>query len=188
MNETPPDRMGQGDLPLSFMKNGIAQIALVVQDLDRAVEQWWTLFGIGPWHFYTYGKPLVRRMSYRGKPADYRMRLALAWAGPLRIELIEAGEGATVYADFVREHGYGVHHVGLVVDDMDDALARAAAAGLEMTMDGSGFGLDGDGHYAYLDTENRIGTTVELIQRPRGRVAPEKIYPPPGDAGQGEGV
>jgi hypothetical protein len=47
-----------------------------------------------------------------------------------------------------------------------------------MTMDGSGFGLDGDGHYAYLDTEERIGTTIELIERPKGRQAPEKIYPP----------
>jgi methylmalonyl-CoA/ethylmalonyl-CoA epimerase len=47
-----------------------------------------------------------------------------------------------------------------------------------MIMDGAGFGLDGDGHYAYLDTEAMLGVTLELIQRPMRRRPPEKIYPP----------
>ena len=117
-------------------------------------------------------------MTYRGQTADYAMRIALAWLGPLRIELIEMAGGDSVYADFVQEHGYGVHHFGVLVDDMDAALAQAAAAGLTMTMDGAGFGLDGDGHYAYLDTEKDLGTTLELIARPKGRVLPERVYPP----------
>jgi hypothetical protein len=50
-----------------------------------------------------------------------------------------------------------------------------------MIMDGAGFGADGDGHYAYLDTEDLIGVTIELIERPKGRVEPEKTYPPPQD-------
>jgi hypothetical protein len=47
-----------------------------------------------------------------------------------------------------------------------------------MIQDGSGFGLDGDGHFAYLETEDALGVTLELIQRPKARVQPEKIYPP----------
>ena len=50
-----------------------------------------------------------------------------------------------------------------------------------MTMDGSGFGLDGDGHYAYLDTEDRLGVTLELIERPKRRHQPEAVYPPKKD-------
>ncbi len=164
--------------PLPFLKNGIAQVGIVVKDLEKAVEAYWKLFGIGPWHFYTYGKPLVKRMSYRGRPAEHKMRVALSWLGPLRIELIEILEGDTVYDEFVKAHGYGVHHFGVLVDDMKEALKCAEAAGLQMTMDGSGFGLDGDGHYAYLDTEELIGTTLELISRPKRRAQPEKIYPP----------
>ena len=167
-----------GEVPFLSGGQGVAQVGLVVRDLDRTVEQYWKVFGIGPWHFYTYGKPLVRRMSYRGRPADYRMRIALSWIGPLRIELIEPQGGESVYAEFVREHGYGVHHFGVLVENMQESLARAGEAGLEMTMDGAGFGLEGDGHYAYLDTESLIGTTLELIERPKGRAEPEKIYPP----------
>ena len=165
--------------PLPFLRDGVAQLGFVVEDLDKAVESWWTLLGVGPWHFYTYGAPLVKRMEYRGKPARYRMRIALSNIGPLRIELIQPLEGDSVYAEFVKAHGYGIHHLGLLVKDMKESLDQAAAAGLPMTMDGAGFGRDGDGHYAYLDTENLLATTLELIQRPAGRVPPEKIYPPP---------
>ncbi len=176
---------------LPFLRDGVAQVAIIVPDLERAVEHYWRIFAIGPWQFYTYGKPLVKRMSYHGEESAYRMRIALSYLGPLRIELIQPLEGDTVYADFVREHGYGVHHFGLLVDDMVGALEEAEAAGLVMTQDGSGFGLEGDGHYAYLDTEDQIGVTLELIERPRGRVPPEKVYPPqeePGSAlGAGKG-
>jgi len=168
---------------LPFLKDGVAQVALIVEDLDRAVEDYWQLFGIGPWHIYTYGKPLVKRMTYHGEPSEYRMRIALSYLGPLRIELIEMIEGDTVYADFVEEHGYGVHHFGVLVEDVEAAIAEAEAAGLAMTQDGAGFGRDGDGHYAYLDTEDKIGVTIELIERPKGRMPPERVYPPEDDGG-----
>jgi hypothetical protein len=159
----------------------VAQVAIVVEDLEQTVENYYRLFGIGPWYFYTYGKPLVKRMSYHGQESEYRMRIALSYLGPLRIELIQPLEGDTVYADFVREHGYGVHHFGLLVENMEEAIAGSEQAGLAMTQDGSGFGLDGDGHYAYLDTEGAIGVTLELIERPKGRMEPEKTYPPPAE-------
>jgi methylmalonyl-CoA/ethylmalonyl-CoA epimerase len=162
-----------GSLPFS----GIAQIALIVPDLEKAVENWHRVLGVGPWHFYTYGRPLVRRMTRNGEPAEYRMRVALANAGPMRIELIEMLEGDTVYREFVDEHGYGVHHIGVLVDDMRAALQQAEAAGFRMTMDGSGFGPDDDGHYAYLDTEQKLGTTIEFIERPKRRNPPEKVFP-----------
>ena len=167
---------------LSFLQRGVGQVALVVENLERTVEAYWKRFGIGPWHFYTYEKPLVRRMTRNGAPASYAMRVALANLGSTRIELIEQKSGDTVYAEFIRAHGYGLQHLGVLVDDMKAAIREAEAAGYRVTMDGAGFGPDGDGHYAYLDTEDGLGTTIELIERPRRRAPPEKIYPPP--AGQ----
>jgi len=164
--------------PLPFLQNGIAQVAILVPDLMAAIKHYHEDFGIGPWQIYTYGKPLVSHMTYQGKPADYKMRIGLSYFGPMRIELIQPLSGATVYADFIEKHGYGVHHFGLLVEDMDAALDQAHEAGYEVIMDGAGFGLDGDGHYAYLNTKDKLGVTLELIQRPTRRVAPEAIYPP----------
>ncbi|HEX7555205.1 MAG TPA: VOC family protein [Leptolinea sp.] len=165
------------DIPLPFLQNGIAQVCILVPTLEPVVEAYYKLFGIGPWQFYTYKKPFIKDMNYLGEPANYSSRIALSYFGPMRIELIEPLEGDSVYNDFIREHGYGVHHFGLLTDDMQTALKQAESAGIAMTMDGSGFGLDDDGHYAYLDTEKLIGVTLELIQRPRDRVKPEKTYP-----------
>ncbi len=48
-------------LPLPFLQNGVAQVAIVVPNLEQAVEAYNKTFGVGPWHFYTYGKPLLYR-------------------------------------------------------------------------------------------------------------------------------
>ena len=171
------DKKNKGKLP--FLEKGIAQVCIIVPDIDKAVENYWKMFGIGPWHLYTYEKPLVKEMSYHGKPANYSIRVALSYIGDLRIELIQPLSGESVHADFVKEHGYGVHHFGILVEDMESAIAEAEAGGLTMIQDGSGFGLDGDGHYAYFDTEEKLGVTIELIERPKGRATPERIYPEP---------
>ena len=157
----------------------VAQICILVPDIEKAVEIWWKKFGIGPWHLYTYGKPLVKRMTRHGKPCEYKMKIALSYIGKMRIELIEPLEGDTVYKEFIEDHGYGVHHLGVLTDDMKGSLKNAESAGIAMTMDGAGFGPDDDGHYAYLDTEKLIGTTIEFIERPKKRNPPERIYPEP---------
>lgn len=163
--------------PLPFLSGGIAQIAWVVQDVEAAVHAYYQTFGVGGWTFYTYQKPFVPRMSYRGEDANYAMRVALAYFGPMRVEFIQPARGPSIYDEFVDRHGYGVQHLGVLVEDMKSALADARRMGLEVIQDGAGFGLDGDGHYAYLDTETRFGITFELIQRPARRQPPEKIYP-----------
>jgi 4-hydroxyphenylpyruvate dioxygenase-like putative hemolysin len=164
-------------LPLPFLNNGIAQVALIVPNLETAVENYSTIFGIGDWHFYTYEKPFVKKMSYHGQDSDHSFRVALGYFGSMRVELIEVQEGKTIYQEFIDQHGYGVHHFGVLVESMEIALNQAAEAGLEMIQDGSGFGPDGDGHYAYLNTEGPLGVTIELIERPKQRHPPEKIYP-----------
>lgn len=165
------------DLP--FFKNGLHQIGIIVEDIDTAVETYHKLLGIGPWVFYTYGAPLVKKMSYRGRPGNYKMRIALAQIGQLQIELIQPLEGENIYADFVDEHGYGPHHIAAVVEDAQAATAQAEAAGLKVIQDGHGFGLDGDGSYIYFDTEAVLGLVLEFVELPKRRVQPEKVYPPP---------
>jgi len=163
--------------PLNFLENGVAQVAIVVKDLDRTVEDYWKTFGIGPWHFYTYERPLLGMSRYKGKDVDNALRIALSYFGPTRIELIEAKTGPSLQEDFIQEHGYGVQHLGLLTDDMEAALKEARKKGFTVIQEGSGFGPDGDGHYAYLNTAGRFGITFELIERPKDRHPPEKIYP-----------
>jgi len=65
-----------------------------------------------------------------------------------------------------------------LVDDIQKKISEAESRGIRMIQDGSGYGKEGDGHYAYLDTEDIIGVTLEFIEQPSERVRPEKVYPP----------
>ncbi|TVQ25981.1 MAG: hypothetical protein EA383_06730 [Spirochaetaceae bacterium] len=163
--------------PLPFLNNGVAQIAFIVEDLDEALEMYHSRFNVGGWDVYTYQRPLVSHMTYMGVDADYAMRIGLSYFGTMRIELIQPLRGPSVYHDHIERNGYGIHHLGVLVDDMHAALGEAEQAGFRMIMDGAGFGLDGDGHYAYLDTEDTLGVMYELIERPKARREPEKRYP-----------
>lgn len=164
--------------PGQFPITNVAQVCILVPDLDAAMKNFYERFGVGPWHVYTYDKKFVPHQTRHGAPTSYSSKIGLANIGPLRIELIQPLEGDTVYTDYIKKHGYGVQHLGVLTDDMEDSLARAKAAGIAMTMDGAGFGPDGDGHYAYLDTEDLVGITFELISRPKRRHPPERVYPP----------
>jgi methylmalonyl-CoA/ethylmalonyl-CoA epimerase len=155
----------------------INQIGFVVPDLERAMEAYWRCFGIGPWRVYTYGYPLVKDTTYRGKKEDYRIRLALAEVGDLVVELIQHLDGNTVHKEFLQRSGKGIQHLGLFVDNIDVAVKQMQEAGFEVVQTGKGYGADGDGAYAYVDAEQELGVMYELIQLPAQRVQPEQIYP-----------
>ena len=162
---------------LSFLNKKIDQLGFVVRSIDESVRDYYEHFGIGDWKIYTYGPPLLSYMTRNGVPFTYKSRIALSYFGETRIELIQNLEGDTVYSEFTSRHGYGLHHLGIYVPDIKAALEEARSAGLRVTMEGAGFGLDGDGHFAYLDTDEQFSTTYELIQRPRRRHEPEAVYP-----------
>jgi glyoxalase/bleomycin resistance protein/dioxygenase superfamily protein len=156
----------------------INQVALVVEDLNEAVRRYWERFGIGPWRIYTYQPPLVKDMTYRGRPHNYRMRLALAQMGDMMLELIQPLSDENVYTEHLRQKGPGLHHVGVVVPSVTEAVAEAAKSGLRVLQSGRGYGLNGDGAYAYMDTQELLGMIVEFIEFPKERVAPEAVFPP----------
>jgi len=161
-----------------FPISQVDQVCVVVRDLRAAMEHYWSILGIGPWRVYTYGDPLVKDLTYRGKPADYKMRIALTTKGPLMFELIEPLKGPTIYHEFLERNGEGIHHMGIFVPSFDRAVAEAREAGFEVIQSGRGFGLHGDGGFAYLSTEAKLGAIYEVIERPAERHPPEEVYPP----------
>jgi hypothetical protein len=168
------------NMPLPFLTQGVTQVAWVVEDLEKAVEMQYRLFGIGPWHFYLYDRELLSMMRIHGRDAEFAMDTAVANAGQTRLEIVQPLSGDTIYHEFARKNGYGrIHHFGLAVDNMQESLQLARQAGFTVTMEGSGYGLDGDGHFAYLDTEETYGIILELMERPKRRRTPRKVFPAP---------
>ena len=159
-----------------FPLKSINQIALVVRDLDEAMRRYWNDLGVGPWRVYTYQAPLVKDMTYRGRRQDYRMRLALAPLSDVTIELIQPLSDS-IYTEHLQRKGEGLHHVGVTVPSLQEAVLSAAKLGFRVIQSGRGYGRGGDGGYAYLDTEDYLGMVVELIEATAERPVPEQVYP-----------
>jgi hypothetical protein len=154
----------------------VSQIALVVKDIDQAMESYWRTAGIGPWSVYTTGAPPLN-CTYHGRPSTYKIRLATANSGPVQMELIQYLEGDTIHGDFINAGRSGVEHVGIFVPDLDLALRPYLDKGISILQRAEGLGVKGDGRYAYLDTESILGTILELIQSSSLPIPPERVYP-----------
>ncbi len=152
----------------------VGQLGIVVRDLQASMEHYWRVLGIGPWKVFTNCPP---RVTYHGRPASYRVRVALAHTESMVYELIQYLEGDSIHRDFLAAQGEGIEHVGIYVPTLDEPLARLQSQGVSVLQSADGLGAKGDGRYAYLDTRSALGVVLELIQAPSQRVAPELTYP-----------
>jgi methylmalonyl-CoA/ethylmalonyl-CoA epimerase len=168
---------------MQALPNGetIRQIAIVVRDLDQAMAAWSHL-GIGPWQIYDdFGPRMVKGMTFRGQAQTDGVKLALCGVGPLSFELIAPGPAPSVYREHLDRHGEGLHHLGYFIDDVRAAIADMERRGYALLQTGHGFGADGDGAYAYFDTERELGCVLEAIQAPKQLPPPDRWFPkPPG--------
>ena len=101
-----------------FASGHAMQSAWVVDDLDAAVDAWLKV-GIGPFFFVEYTPDLFEESTYRGNPSPISMKIALAQAGDMQIELIEpTGEQANIYRDTVPEGKTAFHHLFFWTSDI----------------------------------------------------------------------
>lgn len=149
----------------------VGQIGILVADIVAASDHYQRIFGVTEWRRYTYGPGFVPDLWYRGRPTGFSMHIALGGTGP-QLELIEPLAAPSIYHEHIRAHGYGIHHLGVFVASLDEAITTMTAHGYELIQYGRGYGLDGDGGFAYFDTSHDHHTTIEAIEVPRRRRAP----------------
>jgi hypothetical protein len=92
--------------------DGIIQMAYVVPDIHRAMEQWVSKLKVGPWFLlpnFTGIEP-----QYRGEPSRAEVSLAMSFAGHMNVELIQPNNDApSVYGEVLETRGPGFHHFGV---------------------------------------------------------------------------
>jgi len=155
----------------------VLQVAVVVKDLQKSMENYWDLFGIGPWQVYTFQPPNLTNPTLRGKSEPYTMKVALAQVGSVAFELIQPLTGPSIYKEFLEKKGGGFHHVAVASTyDYDSTVDAFGKRGIKILMSGTWAGTT----YAYMDTEKGLKAILEIYKmRPPGmaRPAPESTYP-----------
>lgn len=153
----------------------VLHIGLIVKDLQKSMEYYWKILGIGPWHIYTLKPPFLVETYLRGKKVSFSMKLAIAEVGNLHLELIQPLSGESVYESFLKEKGEGIHHIGCEIENYDEALEYLNKKGIGILMGG----VTEIDAFAYLDTEDLLGTVIEINKRPKDfkMPPPEATYP-----------
>lgn len=135
------------------------QIGMVVRNIETSIKAYSGLFGWGPFEVFQHK---YSELIYRGQPGNFRYRIALAQISPpLQLEFIENLEGESIYTEFLRARGEGMHHLGFTVDRIDTRIAALKQLGIGVLQSGKRPGRS----FAYMDTEPLLGTIIEYRER-----------------------
>ena len=136
----------------------IIQVGILVKDAAEAAKKLEKLIGVGPFEIL---EPEYRDLTYRGKTGKFKIRIALAKAGPIQIELMQPLYGETIYDEFAQRKGYGLHHLGIKTDNMERSVKEMDGRGFRVIQSGNRPGLK----WAYLSTEEQTGVIFELLEK-----------------------
>jgi len=85
----------------------LGQIGYVVKDVDKTVSYYRNTLGIRPWMLLDERpEPCIEK----GKEVHPLLRIALAYMGPVQVELIQVVEGESVHLNHPEESLWRVHH------------------------------------------------------------------------------
>jgi methylmalonyl-CoA/ethylmalonyl-CoA epimerase len=130
---------------LSGLMNGrVDQIGVVVPNLEAAMDAYIATFGV-PFQVFEADQTTS---EFSGSSPRFRIRIAVALAGVLSVELIQPVSGVTLYSKHLESRGPGVHHIGVHVASLAKTRKALTSVGYQPILDGRIRGL---GKFAYLE-------------------------------------
>ena len=135
------------------MLNRVDHVGIAVSDLEAAIEL----------YEGTLGMPLVHRETI----ADQGVEAVLLDVGESHVELLAPLGPETAVGRFVAKRGDGLHHLAYAVDDIDEALASLAEAGIELIDATPRRGIR-DSRVAFLHPRSTGGVLTEIVEPPAG--------------------
>ena len=130
----------------------IDHIAIVVPDVDQALEFWRD----------TLGLPLTGVEDV----AEQQSQVAFLPAGDSEVELVKPTTETSGVARFLAKRGPGLHHICFEVDDIDATLAALKARGTRLIDETPREGAGGK-RLAFVHPESTNGVLVELYELAR---------------------
>lgn len=138
----------------------ISQLGVIVRDMEKAVDYYSSVFGLGPFTVYEFAPDKHWVME---QPSPVRLRLGKAMWGTIELELIQPIEGNSQHFEFLRVFGEGLPHLGFNVPNYDEVFDKFLREGFTPLMRAESYVPTYDGHVkaCYFDTR-RIGGVISL--------------------------
>ena len=131
------------------MSPSIHHIAIVVRDLDAALE--------------FYRDALGLEVTERREVPDEGVEIAFLPTGEAEIELLRPLSDEGGVARFLEKRGEGLHHVCLAVEDVGAAMERLQAAGARLLSEEPRIGTHGT-RYVFVHPRSAHGVLLELYE------------------------
>lgn len=146
------------------MFSKFVQIGVVVADLDAARQRLEDIFGIGPFRVIDWppeGRSDIERYYYT-EPGDFTARMAFTELGPVELEMIQPLTGESIWADFLKEKGGGIHHIRFNIDELEPVQEYLAQHAILPAQHGSG--IRPGTHWMNFGSEEMIGFVIEVMK------------------------
>jgi methylmalonyl-CoA/ethylmalonyl-CoA epimerase len=124
-------------------------IGIVVRDIQQALEVYETALGLSL-------KEVV-------EVPDQKVRVAFLPLGESNIELVQPTTEDTGIAKYLETRGEGIHHICIEVEDIEAALARLQARGVQLIDQKPRQGAHG--RVAFIHPKGAHGVLIELIEQ-----------------------
>ena len=99
-----------------------------------------------------------------GKPTDNIRNISMmAQMGPIRFELAQPVSGESVQKEFLETRGEGVNHLGFVVDNLEEEVAKLVEKGFKVISSGQ---FAEGGSFVYLNTDKTGGIIFDFFKLP----------------------
>ncbi|MCQ2227906.1 MAG: VOC family protein [Bacteroidales bacterium] len=143
--------------------NGFIQIAIIVEDIEASAREWSQLLNVPMPEIKVFqtAETASPDIMYYGKNYKFGLKLASIMAPQgFIIELHQIlDDNPSTFNEFVKEHGYGVHHLGFAVGDRRDAVVnelveRGYPKRVEHIYEG--------GSWTIIDAEKSLGVNLNV--------------------------
>ena len=116
----------------------IVQIGIVVPSVDAVVKNYATLLGITHWNinYVDTDKGKGRNFHVGGKEVAVKAKIAWAQVGDIEPELIEPQDDTSIYAEYLRSNGPGVHHWMFATTNFVQTVNSMRSTGIETLVTG----------------------------------------------------
>jgi methylmalonyl-CoA/ethylmalonyl-CoA epimerase len=141
------------------------QIGLIVEDLDKTLENLQSIFGIGPFRIVDFppqGHEDIMR-QYKGENGDFTAKFCFFDLGNIELEIIQPLSGKSIWRDFLDKNGPGLHHIKFSVPEHAEVKQHLTENNINISQMGASVGKNAGKTWVFYDTEDKIGFAVELM-------------------------
>jgi len=138
----------------------IVQIGIVVPSVDAAAKNYATLLGITDWNINYVDTDHGKGRNFRVGGKEVAVKAKIAWAkiGEIELELIEPQDDSSIYAEYLRSNGPGVHHLMFGTNDYQHTVDEMRRHGVQSFVTGELQMTE----FRLFDTQQMLGTICEF--------------------------